>query len=91
MTLTNNFLKYHANQSFCINLNQYVHFDADLYLDIFFSFIKIACVQGHEIVYSICLPFMCVKGILTDAGAEVSILSIGPMVVGVAVVAAHRL
>lgn len=32
-----------------------------------------------------------VKGILTDAGAEVSILSVGPMVVGVAVVAAHRL
>lgn len=34
---------------------------------------------------------VCVKGILTDAGAEVSIFSVGPMVVGVAVVAAHRL
>lgn len=34
---------------------------------------------------------VCVKGILTDAGAEVSILSVGPVVVGVAVVAAHRL
>lgn len=34
---------------------------------------------------------VCVKGILTDAGAEVSILSVGPMVVGIAVVAAHRL
>lgn len=34
---------------------------------------------------------VCVKGILTNAGAEVSILSVGPMVVGVAVVAAHRL
>lgn len=31
------------------------------------------------------------KGILTDTGAEVSILSVGPVVVGVAVVAAHCL
>lgn len=31
------------------------------------------------------------KGVLTDAGAEVSILSVGPVVVGIAVVAAHRL
>lgn len=31
---------------------------------------------------------MCV---LTDAGAEVSVLSVAPVVVGVAVVAAHRL
>lgn len=29
--------------------------------------------------------------ILTDAGAEVSVLSVGPVVVGIAVVAAHRL
>lgn len=33
----------------------------------------------------------CMKGILTDTGAEVSILSVGPVVVGVAVVAAHCL
>lgn len=34
---------------------------------------------------------MRLKGILTDAGAEVSILSVSPVVVGVAVVATHRL
>ena len=61
------------------------------------------CVQAHKILCSghlssvqvsadvFVFVTVCVKGILTDAGAEVSILSVGPMVVGVAVVAAHRL
>lgn len=51
--------------------------------------------QAHKVVCAfVCVcegVCVCVKGILTDAGAEVSILSVGPMVVGIAVVAAHRL
>lgn len=50
--------------------------------------------QAHEVVCAFVLSVfakVCVKGILTDAGAEVSILSVRPMVVGIAVVAAHRL
>jgi len=35
--------------------------------------------------------FVFAKGVLTDAGAEVSVLPVGSVVVGVAVVAAHRL
>lgn len=43
-------------------------------------------------VFGLCVcEGVCVKGVLTDAGAEVSILSVGPVVVGIAVVAAHRL
>lgn len=33
----------------------------------------------------------CVRVCLTDAGAEVSVFSVTPMVVGITVVAAHRL
>ena len=60
----------------------------------------VACGGSHSMHLSsyVCFLFvtvcLCVcvsvKGILTDAGAEVSIL-VGPVVVGVAVVAAHRL
>lgn len=58
------------------------------------------CVFVSVFTTNVCLPFnmivkvfvtVCVKGILTDAGAEVSILHVHPVVDGVAVVAAHRL
>lgn len=42
----------------------------------------------RDVFVTVCV---CMKGILTDAGAEVSILSVDPVVVGVAVVAAHCL
>lgn len=79
LMITENCIEYQCRHS-CIKMLCSTHL----------SSVNVSVYVTVHVWVSVCV---CVleKGTLTDAGAEVSILSVSPVVVGVAVVAAHRL